>query len=98
MEQEECVAQNAVLISDLSFQLWNQSFATATLLVQLVAVATVCSPISSHMLLSSSLLFLASIRTMVQPLDNYNSLSASSSMVPSFGLASMVSQLVMFLG
>jgi hypothetical protein len=92
--QEEYVAQNESLVGDPSFRLWNQSFAAASLLMHLVLAAAVCSPVSSHMLLSISLLFLVSISTMVQPLENYSSSQGDNVMA----MTSVTSQKVMLLG
>lgn len=85
------------LVADPSFRLWNQSFVVATLLFHVVATATVCSPVSGHMLLSTGLLFFASLGRLVHPLDNYDS-GSSSHGEQSMGLSSMASQKVMILG
>lgn len=90
--QEEYIAQNTALVGDPTFRLWNQAFVACVLLLHFAACVTVCSPISSHMLLSTCLLFAVSLAPMVQPLDNY----ASMDHVP--GLASASSQKVMVLG
>ena len=92
--QEEFIAQNAGLVGDPSFRLWNQSFVVAILLLHLVATATVCSPVSSHMLLSTGLLFFASLGRLVHPLDNFDSANSENSI----GLSSLASQKVMILG
>lgn len=96
------MAQNASLVADPSFRLWNQSFAASTLLMHAVAAATVCSPASTHMLVCICMLFLVSIGPMVHPMDNFDSgiaaASDSDSQLHRIGLASLVSQKVMGMG
>lgn len=58
-----------------------------------VAVATLCSPASTHMLVCTCLLFLVSMGSMVHPMDNFDSVDHNR-----IGLASMVSQKAMSLG
>jgi hypothetical protein len=70
----------------------------ATLLLHVVVTATVCSPVSSHMLLSTGLLFFASLGRLVHPLDNYDTTANSEANNNSIGMSSLASQKVMILG
>lgn len=78
-----------------------QAFTLSVILIHSVVVATVCSPVSWDVIITSVLLIYASLGEMVQPMDNFESESASSSGHSSHaaapgGIAALASQANMF--